>query len=167
MVGTPNWKGSLGSPLMTCACAWSEVTQRQRSNGGSGGADAGLPIGINLYAIREGQRGPIKFGVTGGSPWDRRMDLSTGNSQVLTVLGYCRLMGDSERWLHGELAAWRVRGEWFEDGFAVRSMARWLCQLGRQQRAMHCLWPQIGFRRLSCERARTRGTGLVTFRGML
>jgi hypothetical protein len=68
-----------------------------------------------VYFIQAGDDGPIKIGVTSGSPVDRMRRLQTGSSTRFRLL--CTIRGDRtvERRLHQLFAQARIRGdgEWF------------------------------------------------------
>lgn len=66
-----------------------------------------------LYAIQAGQEGPVKIGVTKGSPRDRLRTLQTGNHEQLRGLAAWRAYPGDEAALHERFAHARIRGEWF------------------------------------------------------
>jgi hypothetical protein len=103
-----------------------------------------------IYFIQSGPAGPIKIGTT--VDLDRRLrSLQIAHSVRLTVLG--TVPGDAvqEAALHAELAADRIRGEWFRPSHAVlaalaRASApettrvgdRWYAVLRRPSDAARC-----------------------------
>lgn len=69
----------------------------------------------SIYAIQHGLNdGPIKIGITTGSPQTRLDALQTGNPHKLELLG--ALVTEFpliEREIHDSLSRWRLNGEWF------------------------------------------------------
>ena len=65
-----------------------------------------------IYAIRQGDSGPIKFGVA-GNPRARLSELQTGNPERLSLLVQVDLPDHCERQIHGWLREERLVGEWF------------------------------------------------------
>lgn len=78
-----------------------------------------------VYFIQHGETGPVKIGWTADDPWGRLGALQTGNPVHLRLLG---VMFDAdpevEECLHEELAADRLRGEWFRPTAHVLRLAR-------------------------------------------
>lgn len=72
-----------------------------------------LPAGERVvYFVQAGDDGPIKIGST-GNPRHRLAMLQSAHYDLLTMLGTCGGGFAREYALHEELAAHRIRGEWF------------------------------------------------------
>lgn len=65
-----------------------------------------------VYFIQAGLGGPVKIG-TAKYPDQRLRNLQTGNSQELKMLRTMPGGKATERWLHEEFKADRMRSEWF------------------------------------------------------
>ncbi len=63
----------------------------------------------------------IKVGVT-RRPGIRIPELQVGSAEELLILGVFPAATDTERRLHKQLAPYRVRGEWFSDVPAIRTL---------------------------------------------
>lgn len=66
-----------------------------------------------LYAIRQGESGPVKIGCA-TDPGTRLQSMQSGNPEPLTLVGVCRGGRGAERALLAMLRPYRVRGEWFD-----------------------------------------------------
>lgn len=67
-----------------------------------------------VYFIQMGFFGPIKIGFSENNPLGRLRDLQVGNPEELRLIGYLRCKDRStERTLHEEFRALKIRGEWF------------------------------------------------------
>jgi hypothetical protein len=68
---------------------------------------------LTLYFVQAGAAGPIKIGVA--QDVQRRVaQLQTGHYEKLTILATLRYVDLlTERRVHGWLAKYRIRGEWF------------------------------------------------------
>lgn len=67
-----------------------------------------------VYFIQEADQGAVKTGFTVSNPFQRLMELQTGNSCKLSLVG--AIWGDSslERSIHKLYKHLRIRGEWFK-----------------------------------------------------
>lgn len=73
-------------------------------------SEHGLPV---VYAVRAGERGPIKLGRTGNL--ERRVaELQVGCPDDLVVLLSIPADPEDESWLLQRFTSSRRRGEWFE-----------------------------------------------------
>lgn len=68
---------------------------------------------VGVYFIQD-EDGPIKIGY-GSDPIARLRLLQVGNPRELTMLGWFEAPVEVERNLHRRLAAYQIRGEWFEN----------------------------------------------------
>jgi Meiotically up-regulated gene 113 len=73
------------------------------------------PHSPSLYFLQEGDRGPIKIGVT-SSISARIALLQTANPHRLRLLGVCEGSIEKEAALHQQFKHLRIRGEWFKPG---------------------------------------------------
>jgi len=71
-----------------------------------------------VYFIRAEIGGPIKIGYT-NRPGNRIRMIQGGNPEKLNFMGCIRGGAQAEAILHNELAAHRIRGEWFRDAPVV------------------------------------------------
>ena len=67
-----------------------------------------------VYAIREGEDGPVKIGKTIDDPLIRLKTLQCGNSSDLIGWAAWEALPGEEECLHAMFAHLRIRGEWFK-----------------------------------------------------
>ena len=72
--------------------------------------------GMFVYAIREKETGNIKLGIS-RDPQQRVKQLQTGNSSELELVAVRPAVNGyaSEKELHSDAGAYRIRGEWFSE----------------------------------------------------
>lgn len=82
-----------------------------------------LPVGPVVYLVQAGDGGPIKIGYAHNLR-HRLAVLQTGNHVELRVIGWIENGSRSvERAVHVELAADRLRGDWFNPTRSVMAFA--------------------------------------------
>lgn len=81
--------------------------------------------GSYVYFVADRRR-CVKIGTT-TAPIDRLVKLATANAVHLRLLGIVPGGVEKERRIHSDLAAYRLRGEWFKDCRAVRENIREHC----------------------------------------
>lgn len=94
---------------------------RRTHRGARPGTTPKAPAGKGYLYFIGGTTGPVKVGITRGSPWDRCADLQTGNPTSLTVLA-AHLVDDpedAEGRAHNLLADHHIGGEWYSRGPAL------------------------------------------------
>lgn len=65
-----------------------------------------------IYFIQAGSDGPVKVGCS-MRPDVRLSELQAGSAEELRLVGQIEGGLEKERWLHGVLRKWHLRGEWF------------------------------------------------------